>query len=193
MKNRLSSIQSIRKMTVDDENLVYVGGLPYDSTEDSIQRAFEIYGTIIAVKALSRYSYSRFASSCILIRDSWASTHVNLTSIHISSQNDYCLSTGVFFALISLLVRQHMAYLYLKRGTSGLSSIYVYFITVVIVHYWDSILGLKSAAVLLLDLIRYWSGPLVVPGARPNIRGIIHCIIRNYQGANVSGKLGQQT
>jgi len=66
-------------MTVDDENSVYVGGLPYDSTEDSIQRAFEIYGTIIAVKALSRYSYSRFASSCILIRDSWASTHVNLT------------------------------------------------------------------------------------------------------------------
>ena len=96
VKNRLSSIQSIRKMTVDDENSVYVGGLPYDSTEDSIQRAFEIYGTIIAVKALSRYSYSRFASSCILIRDRWASTHVNLTSIHISSQNDYCLSTRVF-------------------------------------------------------------------------------------------------
>jgi len=40
---------------------------------------------------------------------------------------------------------------------------------------------------------RYWSGPLVVPGARPNIRGIIHCIIRNYQDANVSGKLGQQS
>lgn len=71
-----------------------------------------------------------------------------------------------------------MAYLYLKRGTSGLSSIYVYFITVVIVHYWDSILGLKIAAVLLLDLMRYWSGPLLVPGARPNIRDIIYCIIR---------------
>lgn len=40
-------------MTVDDENSVYVGGLPYDSTEDSIQRAFEIYGTIIAVKIVN--------------------------------------------------------------------------------------------------------------------------------------------
>jgi len=44
-----------------------------------------------------------------------------------------------------------MAYLYLNGGTSGLSSLYVYFITVVIVHYWESILGLKSAAVLSLD------------------------------------------
>lgn len=40
-------------MTVDDENSVYVGGLPYDSTEDTIQRAFEIYGTIIAVKIVN--------------------------------------------------------------------------------------------------------------------------------------------
>lgn len=40
-------------MTVDDENSVYVGGLPYDSTEDTIQRAFEIYGTILAVKIVN--------------------------------------------------------------------------------------------------------------------------------------------
>uniref|UniRef100_A0A0D6R6R2 RRM domain-containing protein n=1 Tax=Araucaria cunninghamii TaxID=56994 RepID=A0A0D6R6R2_ARACU len=40
-------------MTVDDENSVYVGGLPYESTEDSVQRAFEIYGTVIAVKIVN--------------------------------------------------------------------------------------------------------------------------------------------
>lgn len=102
-------------------------------------RAFEIYGTIIAVKALSRYSYSRFASSCILIRDSWASTHVNLTSIHISSQNDYCLSTGVFCSNITF-----------SPATYGLSLFETWyfwaFIDICILHYCCNcaLLGLYS-------------------------------------------------
>jgi len=73
-----------------------------------------------------------------------------LMNTHLFSKR-LLLINGSFFPLISLLVRQHMAYLYLNGGTSGLSSLYVYFITVVIVHYWESILGLKSAAVLSLD------------------------------------------
>lgn len=37
-------------MTIDDDNSIYVGGLPYDSTEDSIRRVFDLYGSVIAVK-----------------------------------------------------------------------------------------------------------------------------------------------
>ncbi|KAI3754277.1 hypothetical protein L1987_54057 [Smallanthus sonchifolius] len=40
-------------MTIDDENSVYVGNLPYDSTEDSVRSVFDIYGQIIAVKIIS--------------------------------------------------------------------------------------------------------------------------------------------
>ncbi|XP_038695594.1 zinc finger CCCH domain-containing protein 25 isoform X2 [Tripterygium wilfordii] len=40
-------------MTVDDENSVYVGGLPYDATEDSVRRVFNIYGAIVAVKIIN--------------------------------------------------------------------------------------------------------------------------------------------
>ncbi|XP_023735984.1 uncharacterized protein LOC111883884 isoform X2 [Lactuca sativa] len=40
-------------MTVDDENSVYVGNLPYDATEDSIRSVFDIYGQIIAVKIIN--------------------------------------------------------------------------------------------------------------------------------------------
>eukprot|EP00252_Welwitschia_mirabilis_P001893 TRINITY_DN11860_c0_g1_i1.p1 TRINITY_DN11860_c0_g1~~TRINITY_DN11860_c0_g1_i1.p1 ORF type:complete len:340 (+),score=82.54 TRINITY_DN11860_c0_g1_i1:347-1366(+) len=40
-------------MTVDDENSIYVGGLPYDSTEDSVRRAFEMYGTITGIKIVN--------------------------------------------------------------------------------------------------------------------------------------------
>ncbi|KAL8223187.1 hypothetical protein R6Q57_020586 [Mikania cordata] len=40
-------------MTIDDENSVYVGNLPYDSTEDSIRSVFDIYGQIIAVKIIN--------------------------------------------------------------------------------------------------------------------------------------------
>ncbi|KAI7744154.1 hypothetical protein M8C21_033355 [Ambrosia artemisiifolia] len=40
-------------MTVDDENSVYVGNLHYDSTEDTLRSAFDIYGQIIAVKIIN--------------------------------------------------------------------------------------------------------------------------------------------
>ncbi|KAK9071941.1 hypothetical protein SSX86_008372 [Deinandra increscens subsp. villosa] len=40
-------------MTIDDENSVYVGNLPYDSTEDTIRSVFDIYGQIIAVKIIN--------------------------------------------------------------------------------------------------------------------------------------------
>ncbi|GJY81368.1 U1 small nuclear ribonucleoprotein 70 kDa isoform X2, partial [Tanacetum coccineum] len=37
-------------MTIDDENSIYVGNLPYEATEATIRTAFDIYGQIIAVK-----------------------------------------------------------------------------------------------------------------------------------------------
>ena len=40
-------------MTIDDESSVYVGGLPYDATEETVRRVFELYGNVIAVKVRS--------------------------------------------------------------------------------------------------------------------------------------------
>ena len=42
-------------MTIDDESSIYVGGLPYDATKDSIHRVFELYGAILDVKVKHRY------------------------------------------------------------------------------------------------------------------------------------------
>lgn len=38
------------EMTIDDDNSIYVGGLPYNATEDSIRKVFNLYGAIVAVK-----------------------------------------------------------------------------------------------------------------------------------------------
>lgn len=40
-------------MTIDDENSIYVGGLPYDITEDALRRAFDLYGAVVAVKIIN--------------------------------------------------------------------------------------------------------------------------------------------
>ncbi|KAM7259298.1 hypothetical protein ACFE04_015039 [Oxalis oulophora] len=40
-------------MTVDDDNSIYVGGLPYNATEDTLRHAFDYYGHIIAVKIIN--------------------------------------------------------------------------------------------------------------------------------------------
>ncbi|XP_021764508.1 glycine-rich RNA-binding protein RZ1B-like [Chenopodium quinoa] len=40
-------------MTIDDDKSVYVGGLPYDCSESQLRRAFDFYGTIIAVKIIN--------------------------------------------------------------------------------------------------------------------------------------------
>ncbi|CAN6564230.1 unnamed protein product [Malus baccata var. baccata] len=40
-------------MTIDDESSVYVGGLPYDATEETVLRVFELYGNVIAVKIIN--------------------------------------------------------------------------------------------------------------------------------------------
>ena len=37
-------------MTIDDESSIYVGGLPYDSTKDTVLRVFEFYGAVLDVK-----------------------------------------------------------------------------------------------------------------------------------------------
>ncbi|XP_023547216.1 U1 small nuclear ribonucleoprotein 70 kDa [Cucurbita pepo subsp. pepo] len=40
-------------MTVDDDSSIYVGGLPYDATEDSLRRIFDLYGAVVAVKIIN--------------------------------------------------------------------------------------------------------------------------------------------
>ncbi|CAE6111354.1 unnamed protein product [Arabidopsis arenosa] len=38
---------------MDDGNSVYVGGLPYDITEEAVRRVFSIYGTVLTVKIVN--------------------------------------------------------------------------------------------------------------------------------------------
>ncbi|KAG7609827.1 RNA recognition motif domain [Arabidopsis suecica] len=40
-------------MTMDDGNSVYVGGLPYDITEEAVRRVFSIYGSVLTVKIVN--------------------------------------------------------------------------------------------------------------------------------------------
>ncbi|GLT72998.1 hypothetical protein SLA2020_448880 [Shorea laevis] len=40
-------------MTIDDESSIYVGGLPYDATENSVRRVFDSYGDVVAVKIIN--------------------------------------------------------------------------------------------------------------------------------------------
>ncbi|KAJ4832115.1 hypothetical protein Tsubulata_032532 [Turnera subulata] len=40
-------------MTVDDDNSIYVGGLPYSATEETLRDVFGLYGSIIAVKIIN--------------------------------------------------------------------------------------------------------------------------------------------
>ncbi|XP_074578753.1 uncharacterized protein LOC141835223 [Curcuma longa] len=40
-------------MTLDDEKSVYVGGLPYECTQEDLRRAFDLYGAIVDVKIIN--------------------------------------------------------------------------------------------------------------------------------------------
>lgn len=42
-----------REMTIDDDSSIYVGGLPYDATEESLRKVFDIYGSVVAVKIIN--------------------------------------------------------------------------------------------------------------------------------------------
>lgn len=46
-------------MTIDDSNSIYVGGLPYDATEEDLRRAFNFYGNVVAVK-VALFPFSLF-------------------------------------------------------------------------------------------------------------------------------------
>ncbi|GMY35946.1 zinc finger CCCH domain-containing protein 13 isoform X1 [Fagus crenata] len=43
-------------MTIDDESSIYVGGLPYDSTKDTVLRVFEFYGAVLDVKIINDHT-----------------------------------------------------------------------------------------------------------------------------------------
>ncbi|KAI3474322.1 hypothetical protein Pfo_029123 [Paulownia fortunei] len=40
-------------MTIDDNSSIYVGGLPYDISEEGLRRVFYIYGAVVAVKIIN--------------------------------------------------------------------------------------------------------------------------------------------
>ncbi|KAK7388753.1 hypothetical protein VNO78_23580 [Psophocarpus tetragonolobus] len=40
-------------MTMDDDSSIYVGGLPYDATEETIRTVFNLYGAILDVKIIN--------------------------------------------------------------------------------------------------------------------------------------------
>ncbi|XP_065047443.1 uncharacterized protein LOC135678490 [Musa acuminata AAA Group] len=40
-------------MTLDDDKSIYVGGLPYDCTQEDLRRAFDLYGAIVDVKIIN--------------------------------------------------------------------------------------------------------------------------------------------
>ncbi|XP_078432319.1 RNA-binding (RRM/RBD/RNP motifs) family protein [Wolffia australiana] len=40
-------------MTIDDEKSVYVGGLPYDATEETVRRAFDLYGAVRDIRIIN--------------------------------------------------------------------------------------------------------------------------------------------
>ncbi|KAL8497985.1 hypothetical protein ACS0TY_021365 [Phlomoides rotata] len=40
-------------MTLDDNSSIYVGGLPYDISEEALRRVFYVYGSIIAIKIIN--------------------------------------------------------------------------------------------------------------------------------------------
>lgn len=44
-------------MTMDDDSSIYVGGLPYDATEQTIRTVFNLYGAILDVKVHFSNSY----------------------------------------------------------------------------------------------------------------------------------------
>ncbi|KAB5514234.1 hypothetical protein DKX38_028140 [Salix brachista] len=40
-------------MTIDDDRSIYIGGLPYNASEDTLRRVFNLYGSIVAVKIIN--------------------------------------------------------------------------------------------------------------------------------------------
>ncbi|KAI4344072.1 hypothetical protein L6164_011344 [Bauhinia variegata] len=40
-------------MTIDDESSIYIGGLPYDATEDNLHTVFDLYGAIVDIKIIN--------------------------------------------------------------------------------------------------------------------------------------------
>ncbi|THU52355.1 hypothetical protein C4D60_Mb10t03140 [Musa balbisiana] len=47
------SASAVAAMTLDDEKSIYVGGLPYDCTQEDLRRAFDLYGAIVDVKIIN--------------------------------------------------------------------------------------------------------------------------------------------
>lgn len=51
-------------MTVDDESSIYVGGLPYSATEETLRRVFDVYGAVVGIKVLIILCFTIYLSLC---------------------------------------------------------------------------------------------------------------------------------
>ena len=56
-------------MTIDDEKSVYVGGLPYDASEETVRRAFDLYGAVreVRVRNLAPCTFASFLGQLSLL------------------------------------------------------------------------------------------------------------------------------
>lgn len=47
-------------MTLDDDSSIYVGGLPYGATDETIRTVFNLYGAILDVKVVFHFFIFNF-------------------------------------------------------------------------------------------------------------------------------------
>ncbi|CAA3007842.1 U1 small nuclear ribonucleo 70 kDa [Olea europaea subsp. europaea] len=62
-------------MTINDNTSVYVGGLPYDVTEESLRRIFDIYGAVVAVKIINDRSIGGKCYGFVTFRNPRSAMH----------------------------------------------------------------------------------------------------------------------
>lgn len=91
-------------MTVDDHSSIYVGGLPYDITEDGLRRVFYVYGAVVAIKVSFSSGLRLFPTAlsismkhAISIQDfSYGSANVKFALVYLPCQN---VVLSIFLAL----------------------------------------------------------------------------------------------
>lgn len=62
-------------MTIDDDSSIYVGNLPYDTTEESLSKVFDIYGSVVAVKMINDRSVGGKCYGFVTFTNPRSATH----------------------------------------------------------------------------------------------------------------------
>lgn len=90
-------------MTLDDNSSIYVGGLPYDISEEGLRRVFYIYGAVLAVKVSSSSS-----SSCN------SPVYLFLLWLTIWSSSGFTVTVTCIYDSILLLILRNLQQLGLR-------------------------------------------------------------------------------